>query len=261
MKTRKGFTLIELLVVISIIALLLSILTPALSMAKEHARRLVCSNNLKSMGTSLHIYTESNDEKAIPMSKLNGQETYDLENQNILPWFGYIAGLDLGDPHLKAVHLGKLYSEQILDVPDLFYCPTAERTYNDEDNKQSLEYYTTNISKYMPEGDGVWGTNLADTGGTPKCRSNYMYWTWEKNTYADMSLRPVVVDRLTSFSRIAHMKSGKPYGLNALFGDGHANTTLLAGNKELSDIVRTADWNDLAKQRDNFIAAMRLMRP
>ncbi len=43
---RRGFTLIELLVVISIIALLMAIMVPVLSKAKEHARRVACQNNL-----------------------------------------------------------------------------------------------------------------------------------------------------------------------------------------------------------------------
>ena len=137
MKTQKGFTLIELLVVISIIALLLSILTPALSMAKEKARRLVCSANLKSMGTGLHFYTGDYDEKAIPMANLDGKETYDLDGKNILPWFGYVVGEDVDDPYLKAVNLGKLFSEQIVEVPDIFYCPTAAKS--DEDDKYTHE--------------------------------------------------------------------------------------------------------------------------
>jgi prepilin-type processing-associated H-X9-DG protein len=220
---------------------------------------------LKAIGTGLYVYTQSYDEKAIPLftyqSSSGLEETYDLENNDVLPWFGYITGLDMGGTHLKAVGMGKLFSEKILDVPDLFYCPTAEKTYNDVDNNQSLEYYTTNIGKSMPNGNGVWGSNVNETSGTPKCRSNYMYWTYEKNTYADMSFRPVVVDRLTSWSRVAHQKHGEPYGLNALFGDGHVNTTLLAGNEELSNVIRNANWDDLAKQRDNFLNAMRWMRP
>jgi len=59
---RKGhaFTLIELLVVIAIIALLVAILLPSLSMAKELARRAVCATNLRSLGLTYHLYAEEN---------------------------------------------------------------------------------------------------------------------------------------------------------------------------------------------------------
>ena len=68
-KASKGFTLIELLVVIAIIALLLSILTPALNQVKERAKRILCSNRLKQWGIAIHAYNVANDDRMMKMVK------------------------------------------------------------------------------------------------------------------------------------------------------------------------------------------------
>jgi len=59
---RSGFTLIELLVVISIIAVLLSILLPALSAAREQGREALCRSHLRSIGQGVMAYASANDE-------------------------------------------------------------------------------------------------------------------------------------------------------------------------------------------------------
>ena len=61
----SGFTLIELLVVISIIALLLAILMPALNKARESAKRTICISNLKTLNQILYLYAADNDDRAV----------------------------------------------------------------------------------------------------------------------------------------------------------------------------------------------------
>jgi len=60
---RKAFTLIELLVVIAIIALLMAILMPALNMAKQQARTIVCRSKLGEIGVAANMYADDYDQK------------------------------------------------------------------------------------------------------------------------------------------------------------------------------------------------------
>lgn len=71
LRSRKGFTLIELLVVIAIIAILAAILFPVFAKAREKARQITCTSNMKQIGLAIMMYVQDNDER-YPAGIANG---------------------------------------------------------------------------------------------------------------------------------------------------------------------------------------------
>ena len=74
-RSRKAFTLVELLVVIGIIALLISILLPALSKARESGNWVVCMSNLKQIGNAMVMYANEN-RGGLPRPASSGMGAY-----------------------------------------------------------------------------------------------------------------------------------------------------------------------------------------
>ncbi|MEQ9460709.1 MAG: DUF1559 domain-containing protein [Phycisphaeraceae bacterium] len=84
-RQRSGFTLIELLVVISIIALLIGILLPALGSARESARSIVCASNQRQLGIGMYSYSASSN-GYIPPSYVYADQTWNGQGNGSPSW-------------------------------------------------------------------------------------------------------------------------------------------------------------------------------
>ena len=122
-----GFTLIELLVVISIMAVLIALLLPALKTARTYARLLLCFNNQRQLLIGVQSYAADYDGMIPPSFDYNTGNVYPAKNNPIYYqaffhqlWLPYTHNL-FGPPGYKC--LGRLYKEQYLISADIFFCP------------------------------------------------------------------------------------------------------------------------------------------
>jgi len=129
-----GFTLIELLVVVAIIAVLVAMLLPALSAAREQARRLVCMNNQRQIGIALGMY--ANDHHGVLPYNLRDKSPYPS------PWWWLYPGP--GWSVMERVQFGLLKGYvgdgQAYGCPVIMQCPEDRNFRYGADHGENTSY-------------------------------------------------------------------------------------------------------------------------
>jgi prepilin-type N-terminal cleavage/methylation domain-containing protein len=246
-KRKNAFTLIELLVVISIIALLVSILLPALAGARDQARQLMCGTQLRSMYLGTSLYADDN-KGSIPNAMVGNPEyTFKADPQHgqQSSYFTYIAfrydGTFVNPATGRAypINLGHLYESGLIESPQMFYCPSLGA----KSEIHTLKWYESGNMKF---GDNPALYHPGDQAGY--VRVGYTFWKYWKETFNKRdklkSELPLITDLIYTWGKASHWKNGHetPKGFGVTWGDGHV--TFENANDNVLDRIDTWDKAD-----------------